>query len=343
MRISLFAAALAATTATAMAQTVTPIAMPFTGDRTEDFEIPNSTAFPQCIDNGVFETPGGMDWAASLCAPSGSAHITGGWGFSCSIGPHSGSRFCGSTGGPLIFDFSLGGQDISQFGGYFGSNSPGSGGVNGMTVKFFDGNGTQIGADQVVVFASCGVWGWYGWQITGAAARTVEVRSNYSSGGFTDIDDLECTFAGPSGPVVYCTAGTTTNNCVPSIAASGNPNVTHTNACTITATNVEGQKSGIVFYGLAQNVVPWCSSGGTSFLCVKPPTQRTAVQMSGGTNNACDGILSLDWNAFQLANPGALGNPWSAGDTADVQAWFRDPPACKTTNLSDAVELTYQP
>jgi hypothetical protein len=26
-----------------------------------------------------------------------------------------------------------------------------------------------------------------------------------------------------------------------------------------------------------------------------------------------------------------------------VQAWFRDPPAPKTTNLSNAVELTVQP
>jgi hypothetical protein len=31
------------------------------------------------------------------------------------------------------------------------------------------------------------------------------------------------------------------------------------------------------------------------------------------------------------------------GNKAYVQAWFRDPPAVKTTNLSDGLELTYQP
>jgi hypothetical protein len=41
--------------------------------------------------------------------------------------------------------------------------------------------------------------------------------------------------------------------------------------------------------------------------------------------------------------PGALGNPRSVGAKAHVQGWFRDPPAPKTTNLSDAVELTYAP
>jgi hypothetical protein len=233
-------------------------------------------------------------------------------------------------------------MDISQFGGYFGSNPPGSGGQNAMTVKFFDGNGVQIGTDQVVVFAGCGQWGWYGWDISGATVRKIEVRSNYSSGGYTDVDDLVIKFAGPSGPTNYCTAGTTTSGCNASIAASGNPDVTHTNPCMITASNVEGQKSGIIFYGLMQNGIPWCSSGGSSFLCVKSPTQRTPVQMSGGTNGACDGMLALDWNAYQTGHPTSLGNPFSSGDVVDVQAWFRDPPACKTTALSDAVELTYQ-
>jgi hypothetical protein len=78
-------------------------------------------------------------------------------------------------------------------------------------------------------------------------------------------------------------------------------------------------------------------------LCVKSPTQRTVVQSSGGTAGACDGQLVLDWNAFQTANPASLGNPWMAGDKVFVQGWYRDPPAVKTTNLTDAVELTYVP
>jgi hypothetical protein len=146
-----------------------------------------------------------------------------------------------------------------------------------------------------------------------------------------------------TGPVVYCTPGTTTNGCNASISASGNPDVAHASPCAITVTGVEGAKTGLIFYGLARNALPWCSSGGSSFLCVKVPTQRTPAQSSGGTAGSCNGALALDWNAYQSSNPFALGQPWSAGDRADVQAWFRDPPACKTTALSDAVELTYQP
>jgi hypothetical protein len=70
---------------------------------------------------------------------------------------------------------------------------------------------------------------------------------------------------------------------------------------------------------------------------------RTLAQGSGGAQGSCNGALALDWNAFQLANPGALGNPWVAGARAYVQGWYRDPPACKTTSLSNAVALTYLP
>jgi hypothetical protein len=145
-----------------------------------------------------------------------------------------------------------------------------------------------------------------------------------------------------TGPAVYCTAGTTSSGCNATISSSGDPNLAHSAPCTISVANVEGAKTGLVFYGLARNSIPWCA-GGSSFLCVKTPTQRTSVQSSGGAPSSCTGSLALDWNAYQLANPGSLGNPWSAGVHVDLQAWFRDPPACKTTSLSDAVELTYQP
>jgi hypothetical protein len=145
-------------------------------------------------------------------------------------------------------------------------------------------------------------------------------------------------------PVAYCTAGTTSNNCLASISANANPKVTYSSPCQVSVVNVEGQRAGILFYGLAPTLQPWCSQGGgSSLLCVKAPTKRTGVQSSGGAMNQCNGSLGLDWNAFQLANPGALGAPWIAGSKAYVQGWFRDPLSCKTTSLSNALELTYQP
>ncbi len=146
-------------------------------------------------------------------------------------------------------------------------------------------------------------------------------------------------------PTAFCTAGTTSNGCVPAISGSDQPSASFANPCVITIANVEGQRSGLIFYGVdntGYSALPWATTS-SSFLCVKPPTQRTPGQSSGGVAGACDGQLVLDWNAFQLAFPGSLGAPWVAGEQAYAQGWFRDPPAPRTTNLSDALLLTYRP
>jgi hypothetical protein len=150
--------------------------------------------------------------------------------------------------------------------------------------------------------------------------------------------------AGGGAPFTYCTAGTSTNGCVPAISANVQPNVANNAGCVVSTANLEGQRMGLVFYGLNNNAfvpVPWGAS--SSLLCVKPPIQRTFASNLGGTVNACDGALSFNWDAWQLATPTALGNPWSAGDRVYVQCWYRDPPSPEKTNLSDAIQLTMQP
>jgi hypothetical protein len=167
---------------------------------------------------------------------------------------------------------------------------------------------------------------------------------DFSNNEYVPIVKIDYVLGG-GGPSVYCTAGTSTNGCVPAITADNQPSLSQANPCNVTVANVEGQKSGLIFYGVDNSgFVPtvW-GLGGTSYLCVKAPTQRTNTQSSGGTLLQCDGSLALDWNAFQSANPASLGNPWAAGHRVFAQAWYRDPPAPKTTNLSDAVELTYAP
>ncbi|MBM3991728.1 MAG: hypothetical protein FJ298_12065 [Planctomycetes bacterium] len=155
------------------------------------------------------------------------------------------------------------------------------------------------------------------------------------------LNSWELCFTAPATPVAYCTAGTTTNGCNASISATANPSVSGSTICTINVANVEGQKSGLIFYSITgRQAAPWNAS---SFLCVKAPTQRTTTQNSGGTAGACNGLLTLNWNTFQASNPTALGNPWATGSLAQVQAWFRDPPAGKSTNLSDGIEMTYVP
>jgi hypothetical protein len=147
---------------------------------------------------------------------------------------------------------------------------------------------------------------------------------------------------GPTVPTVYCTSSTTTNNCVPSIGGTGTPSASAASGFVIDIAAVEGQKQGLIFYGLDNSGFtpsPW----GTGFFCVKPPVQRTLLQSSGGTANACDGALTLDWNAFRAANPGSLGQPFNVGQRVFTQAWFRDPPSTKTTAFSDALEFTVGP
>lgn len=132
-------------------------------------------------------------------------------------------------------------------------------------------------------------------------------------------------------PVNYCTAGTTSNGCNATMAlTSGIPSPRNLAPAIVTASNVEGNKSGLIFYGTTRVAFPWSASS-TSFLCVKSPTIRTLIQSSGGTNGACDGSLSTDINAALATPASQAAIPTFAGTIIDIQAWFRDPPAPKTT------------
>jgi hypothetical protein len=144
---------------------------------------------------------------------------------------------------------------------------------------------------------------------------------------------------------VYCTSGTSANACVPAIAGSGIPSASDTNGFWIDCTGVESNRSGILLYGFTDASfapVPW-AFGNTSYLCVKPPLQRTLLQNSAGGPSPCTGAFVVDWNDFMAANPAALGNPRACGQRFDAQYWYRDPPSPKTTNLSNALRFTLAP
>lgn len=146
-----------------------------------------------------------------------------------------------------------------------------------------------------------------------------------------------------SNPTVYCTAGLTSSFCIPSISASGIASASAASGFTITAESVEGNRQGLLFYGLTGRHSAVWAPGSGSFLCVKSPTQRMTSMNSGGLSGTCDGVIATDWNAFRSSRPNALGNPFTPGQLVRAQAWFRDPAAPGTTNLSDAVEFTVQP
>jgi len=149
---------------------------------------------------------------------------------------------------------------------------------------------------------------------------------------------------GLNAPVPYCQGAFTTGGCTPEISAATQPSVQQLNPCTVTVIDVDGQRAGLIFYGVDNTgFTPLSWGGGSSWMCVKSPLQRSLLQSSGGQAGQCNGGFTLDWNAYQQANPGALGQPWSVGAKAYVQAWFRDPPAIKSTQLSNALEMTFTP
>jgi hypothetical protein len=197
-----------------------------------------------------------------------------------------------------------------------------------------------------------------GAQYTGLWFELTGDFNDCNANGLSDLGDLA---AGTSvdlngngepdecelGPIVniYCTSSTTTLGCGPALAATGTASATAASGFDITVSGADGQRQGLIFYGVNNTgftPLPW-ASGSTSFLCVKPPTQRTPVQVTGGTAGQCNGQLQLDWNAFRAANPTSLGAPFTPGQLIYAQGWMRDPPAPKTTNLSNAVEFNLQP
>ena len=150
-------------------------------------------------------------------------------------------------------------------------------------------------------------------------------------------------FTHAQNPQSYCTAGLSTNLCAAQISANRQPDTSNTSGCVITVSGVPGLQQGLVFYGIDNGgFTPslWGGSQGGSYLCVKAPLQRMGgTQSSGGTPGACDGTYVFDWDAFQNAHPTALGNPWTLGEKAFAQAWYRDVTAPLASNLSNAVVL----
>jgi len=141
----------------------------------------------------------------------------------------------------------------------------------------------------------------------------------------------------------YCEAGLSTNFCSPTMIASGTASASSSSGFTLTCTGVEGQKTGLILYGVSGRLAqPWGPIGG-SVMCVAHPVQRTTSSNSGGTVNNCDGSISIDWLAFVAAHPGALGQPLTPGAIIDAQCWYRDPPAPKGTNLSNGIEFELCP
>jgi hypothetical protein len=197
-----------------------------------------------------------------------------------------------------------------------------------------DAAGGGLGGSCPTAFAATGCY-WFG-GYPGGPGYTNPIASYYmkmgSSGSCTG-----CT----GNATTYCTSGTTSHGCVGVMSMSGVPSPRNAAPCTISASNIENNQQGIIFYGTQQLALPW-SGTSTSFLCVKA-LERTGNQSTTQVGGFCAGAMSVDINGYWAANPGAAGQPVFAGQVLNFQGWFRDPPAPKTTNLTNGLQITLCP
>jgi len=144
-----------------------------------------------------------------------------------------------------------------------------------------------------------------------------------------------------SNSVSYCTAGTSYAGCQALLSSSGTASLSQASGFQVIASGVESQKDGIYYYG--QNGRQASSWGGcTSYMCVRPPVQRSGLMQGGGSAGVCSGSFSKDFNAYWNAHPQKAPVP---GTPVQMQLWYRDPQSTcnQTTALSDGLEFLVCP
>jgi hypothetical protein len=147
-----------------------------------------------------------------------------------------------------------------------------------------------------------------------------------------------------AGFVNYCTSGTSANGCQALISGTGTPSASAATGFTLSATNVEGSKNGIFFYGASgRQANSW--GNGSSYQCVVPPVKRGGLLPGSGTGGACDGSFLQDLNARWCPSCPKPTHNFGAGAIVQAQLWHRDPmnTSNQTTTLSNALEFVVSP
>lgn len=213
-------------------------------------------------------------------------------------------------------------------------------------------NGTQVWINPSTGDLLDTSWVPFWLDISSLAANNPSVQVEFSlqsDGGVAfggwNIDEFSVVTLGPGNstcpsPVAYCTAKTNSQGCMPQIAASGSASATAAAAFTITGSNVINQRSGLLFYGLAQGATLF--QGGTK--CIAGSPKRTQLVDSAGNvgPDDCSGVLAIDFNARIQSG---IDPTLFAGNTVFAQWWYRDgaDPQGFGTGLSNALQFRICP
>ena len=304
---------------------------PFTGSQSEGFETSTAGQFSTCISPRVFNN------TADLCSPVGQAtmHVTGGWGFMCSIPPHSGGRLFGSAGGPAAISFDA---DVAEFGGYFGTNSWAAGNPNNdtVTVDFIARNGTLIGSVLANVTADC-QYNWNGWRSTVGIAQVVITNSAFG-GGFVNLDDLEYNSGGTGGiGTQYCTSNPNSTGATGLCAATGSASVALNNV-TLQASQLPLNSFGFFLTSQTAAVTP-NPGGSQGVLCLGGSIGRYVGQ-GNIQNSGATGSYQLAINLTSMPQPtGSIAAV--AGQTWRFQSWYRDANPGAVSNFTNAISVLF--
>jgi hypothetical protein len=317
--------------ATAAAQ-VTPVG-PFVGDQSDGFETQVAGQFSLCIQGRDFNNNG------DLCGPFGIAgmHITGGWGFMCSLPPNSGSRLFGSANGPAEFTFDT---DVTAFGGYFATNAWAAGNPTNefVTVDFFDRAGNMIDTETAVVTDNC-TYTWNGWS-SGTGIAAVRITNSAFGGGFVDLDDMEITMGPGSIGTNYCTANPNSTGQTGDMSASGSASVAANNL-TIEASDLPMNAFGYFLTSATQANTP-NPGGSLGVLCLGGNIGRYTGPgqiQNTGASDSFDLLLDLTQTPTPTGFISVL-----AGDVRSFQAWHRDSVGgTAVSNFTDGLEVTFTP
>jgi len=175
--------------------------------------------------------------------------------------------------------------------------------------------------------------------LSGTVTYQVFSEDEYGNQGASALMSFD---AGGSAINVYCTAKTSSAGCVAQISTTnpGAQPVSGANGYSVTATDVQGFKNGLLFAGInGAAALPF--NGGT--LCMNGPLKRGPITGSGGNSPVnCSGTYSTE------VNDGAIipaGLDAGMGNSAWYQYWYRDPnngAGNFGTALSNAVQLDFQ-
>ena len=134
----------------------------------------------------------------------------------------------------------------------------------------------------------------------------------------------------------YCTAKLNSCGALPSITAVGTPSASAASGYFVSASGAKALKPGLLLYSTSGPAATPFDGG---ILCLAAPVRRSTLLVdTTGSAGLCNGVLSLDMNAFTA---GALGgNPAPGlrvpGTRVDCQFWGRDSVAGSL--LSNALE-----